>query len=92
MIEQYCKKLKYKRRIVLITDGKGSVDPDGLEGIASKIKEEGIELVILWADPTTMRRNISDFCSGVDFDDPEFGFKEEDKEPDKVCSFCQNQP
>ncbi|WEW60564.1 ATP-dependent DNA helicase yku80 [Emydomyces testavorans] len=64
MIIQYCKRLKYKRRIVLVTDGKGAMDSDGIDGIVSKIKEEGIELVVL----------------GLDFDDPEFGFKEEDKD------------
>lgn len=47
LIVKYCKKLKYKRKIVLVTNGKGAMDPDGMEGIASKINEEGIELVVL---------------------------------------------
>ncbi|QSS63425.1 Ku family DNA helicase [Histoplasma capsulatum] len=68
MIVRYCKKLKYKRKIVLVTDGMGAMDIDGIDGIVSKINEENIELVIL----------------GVDFDDPEYGFKEEDKEPLKA--------
>ncbi|PGH15087.1 ATP-dependent DNA helicase II subunit 2 [Helicocarpus griseus UAMH5409] len=68
MISRYCKKLKYKRRIVLVTDGTGSMDTDGIDGIVRKIKEENIELIIL----------------GVDFDDPEYGFKEEDKDPSKA--------
>ncbi|KLJ05752.1 ATP-dependent DNA helicase II subunit 2 [Blastomyces silverae] len=68
MIVRYCKKLKYKRKIVLVTDGTGAMDIDGIEGIVSKINEENIELVIL----------------GVDFDDPEYGFKEEDKDPLKA--------
>ncbi|PGH30208.1 ATP-dependent DNA helicase II subunit 2 [[Emmonsia] crescens] len=68
MIVRYCKKLKYKRKIVLVTDGTGAMDTDGIEGIVSKINEENIELVIL----------------GVDFDDPEYGFKEEDKDPLKA--------
>ncbi|EGE84995.2 ATP-dependent DNA helicase II subunit 2 [Blastomyces dermatitidis ATCC 18188] len=68
MIVRYCKKLKYKRKIVLVTDGTGAMDIDGIEEIVSKINEENIELVIL----------------GVDFDDPEYGFKEEDKDPLKA--------
>lgn len=47
MIVRYCKKLKYKRKIVLVTDGMGAMDIDGIDGIVSKINEENIELVIL---------------------------------------------
>lgn len=47
MIVTYCKRLKYKRKIVLVTNGKGPMDSDGIDGIVSKIKEEGIELVIM---------------------------------------------
>ncbi|EFQ97459.1 Ku80 [Nannizzia gypsea CBS 118893] len=81
IIVKYCKKLKYKRKIVLVTNGKGRMDPDGMNRIAGKINEEGIELVIL----------------GVDFDDPEFGIKEEDKDAvkaenesslQKLCDTC----
>ncbi|EER23320.1 Ku70/Ku80 beta-barrel domain containing protein [Coccidioides posadasii C735 delta SOWgp] len=68
MIVRYCKRLKYKRKIVLVTDGRSTTDSDGIDSIVSKIKEEGIELVIL----------------GVDFDDPDYGFKEEDKDPFKT--------
>lgn len=32
------------------------------------------------------RQIYADFSRGVDFDDPEYGFKEEDKDPDKVWS------
>ncbi|KAI0883641.1 ATP-dependent DNA helicase II subunit 2 [Annulohypoxylon maeteangense] len=67
MIERFTKKLKYKRKIILVTDGEGSVDPDDFDDIAGKIKDCGIELVVL----------------GVDFDDVEFGFKEEDKSTQK---------
>lgn len=47
MIVAYCRKLKYKRKIVLVTNGNGIMDEDGIDGIISKIQEEGIELVIL---------------------------------------------
>ena len=62
--------LKYDRRIIIITDGRGNLDTEDLEQIASKIKHEDapIEIVLL----------------GVDFDDPESGYKEEDKDSRKV--------
>lgn len=68
LITKYCKKLKYKRKIVLVTNGKGSIDPDQAPDIAEKLKEDEIELVVL----------------GVDFDDPDYGFKEEDKSKGKI--------
>lgn len=63
MIGELTKKLKYTRRIYLVTDGQGPIDGDDVEQISSRLNELDIELVVL----------------GVDFDDPEFGFKEEDK-------------
>ena len=47
MIEKFTKKLKYNRKIILVTDGEGSVDPDDFDEIAGKIKVCGIELVVL---------------------------------------------
>ena len=93
MIIQYCKKLKYKRRIVLVTDGNGPMDADGIDAIVSKVKEEHIEMTILYDitnHPSHLARNaILTFCSGVDFDDPEFGFKEEDKDAVKVSMLAK---
>ncbi|KAL8772949.1 MAG: hypothetical protein Q9209_001969 [Squamulea sp. 1 TL-2023] len=70
MVTVYCKKLKYKRKVVLVTDGRGTLDadPDSVKEIINKIKQDNMELVIV----------------GVDFDDAEFGFKEEDKDPRKA--------
>jgi ATP-dependent DNA helicase 2 subunit 2 len=68
MIVVQCKKLKYTRRIVLVTDAKLYMDAADLGQVTAKLKEDEIELVIL----------------GVDFDDPEYGFKEEDKDPTKA--------
>ncbi|OCK79803.1 ATP-dependent DNA helicase [Lepidopterella palustris CBS 459.81] len=63
------KPLAYKRQIVLVTDGKGPMDPaDQLGHITSKIKEDNTSLTIV----------------GVDFDDAEYGTKEEDKSPEKA--------
>ena len=61
MIERQCRKLKYTRRIVLVTDARTRMETADLGQITSKLKEDDIELVVL----------------GVDFDDAEFGFKEE---------------
>lgn len=47
MIEKFTKKLKYKRKIILVTDGEGSVDPDDFFDISVKIKASGIELIVL---------------------------------------------
>jgi ATP-dependent DNA helicase 2 subunit 2 len=62
--------LKYERRIIIVTDGRGEIDATDIDEIGAKLKTPGaeIELVIL----------------GVDFDDPESGYKEEDKDPEKV--------
>ncbi|RHZ68144.1 ATP-dependent DNA helicase 2 subunit KU80 [Aspergillus thermomutatus] len=68
MIVTYCKKLKYKRKIVLVTNGLGWMSNEDLDQITKKIKEDNIELVVL----------------GTDFDDPDYGFKEEEKDPQKA--------
>lgn len=70
MITKHCKKLKYRRKIILVTDGRGALDadPSSVAEITKKIKQDDMELIIL----------------GVDFDDPDFGFKEEDKYPLKA--------
>ncbi|KAF2865286.1 SPOC like C-terminal domain-containing protein [Massariosphaeria phaeospora] len=59
------KPLKFDRRIIVVTDGRGHMDTGDLDAIASKITDDDarIELVVL----------------GVDFDDPDYGYKEEDK-------------
>ncbi|KAI9669246.1 MAG: ATP-dependent DNA helicase II subunit 2 [Trizodia sp. TS-e1964] len=68
MISRCCKKLKYRRKIVLITGGSSPINTEGLDEICKKLKQDQIELIIL----------------GVDFDDPEFGVKEESKDPLKA--------
>ncbi|TLS29769.1 hypothetical protein PpBr36_00453 [Pyricularia pennisetigena] len=56
-------RLKYKRKIVLVTDGQGAIDGDSLGEIAERINQLNIEITII----------------GVDFNDPDYPFKEEDK-------------
>lgn len=62
--------LKYDRRIIIVTDGRGALDTEDLDQFAMKIKnpEAPIDLVLL----------------GVDFDDPDSGYKEEGKEARKA--------
>lgn len=68
MILKECKQLKYHRKIVMVTSGQGAIDEDNVGNITKKIIELGIELTVL----------------GVDFDDEDFGFKEEGKSKQKA--------
>jgi len=47
MINDFTKKLKYKRQIYLVTDAEGPIDGDEIDEIAKKINESNIELTIL---------------------------------------------
>ncbi|EGS20695.1 uncharacterized protein CTHT_0025310 [Thermochaetoides thermophila DSM 1495] len=55
MIEKFTKKLKYKRKIILVTNGHTPIDDDSTEDVALRLNQSSIELVVV----------------GVDFDDPE---------------------
>ena len=57
MIAKHCRKLKYKRKIVLVTDGRGSMDADDASQITQKIKADDIELVVMYAKHEKFRRN-----------------------------------
>ncbi|KAF2114408.1 SPOC like C-terminal domain-containing protein [Lophiotrema nucula] len=61
-------KLKYDRKIIIVTNGTGHMDTDGIDDMAAAFKEDEIELTLL----------------GVDFDDPDYGYKEEDKDLKKT--------
>ncbi|KAK4186558.1 SPOC like C-terminal domain-containing protein [Podospora australis] len=63
MIETYTKKLKYNRKIILVTNGESPIDDDNVADVAERLNQNNVQLIIV----------------GVDFDDPEYGFKEEDK-------------
>jgi ATP-dependent DNA helicase 2 subunit 2 len=69
-IIKHCKQLKWKRKIVLVTNGLGHIDtdPENAKEIIKKIISDDVEFVVL----------------GVDFDDAEYGFKEEDKPSTKA--------
>ncbi|PNY23283.1 ATP-dependent DNA helicase II subunit 2 [Tolypocladium capitatum] len=70
MIDTFTKKLKWTRKIVLITDGQGELDDDDLGDIAKKMNDSNIQLTVL----------------GVDFDDPEYGYKEDGKTSTKAAN------
>ncbi|OAA58538.1 ku family DNA-binding protein [Niveomyces insectorum RCEF 264] len=57
------KRLKFTRKIVLVTDGQGPIDGDDFDDLARQINDLGIQLVVV----------------GVNFDDADYGFKEEGK-------------
>ncbi|GAB1320615.1 ATP-dependent DNA helicase yku80 [Madurella fahalii] len=68
MIEVFTKKLKYHRRIILVTNGESPIDDESSEDVANRLNDFNIELVVV----------------GIDFDDAEYGFKEEDKSSAKA--------
>jgi hypothetical protein len=47
MIIEHCKRLKYHRRIVLVTDARGEIDGEDNPAVAKRITEEGIELTVV---------------------------------------------
>jgi ATP-dependent DNA helicase 2 subunit 2 len=47
MITEHCKKLKYHRRIVLVTDARGHMDDEDNSEVASQLAQEGIELTVV---------------------------------------------
>ena len=66
--------LKYDRRIIIVTDGRGQMDTEDLDQISLKIKDAAapIDIVLL----------------GVDFDDADSSYKEEGKDSTKVYPCC----
>lgn len=88
MISTYCKKLKYKREIVLVTNGNGAMNNEGLDQIQKKITDDNIKLTVLWVALRLSYLFLLISSRGPDFDDAEYGVKEEDKEFRKVKSIC----
>jgi ATP-dependent DNA helicase 2 subunit 2 len=48
MIAQFTKKLKFKRKIVLVTNGTGVMSNDNFEDVVEKLQELNIELVVMY--------------------------------------------
>lgn len=47
MINEFTKKLKYQRKIVLVTNGRGFMDGDDIDDISAKLNEDNISLLVL---------------------------------------------
>lgn len=47
MIQVFTKKLKYKRKIILVTNGESQIDDFQSEDVAAMLNEVGIELVVM---------------------------------------------
>jgi ATP-dependent DNA helicase 2 subunit 2 len=47
MIETFTKKLKYNRRIILVTNGESPIEDESLEDVAARINDSNIELVVM---------------------------------------------
>ena len=52
MITKYCKKLKYLRKIVLVTDALSSMDADDTSEITKKIVSDNMEIVVMYMTRT----------------------------------------
>jgi ATP-dependent DNA helicase 2 subunit 2 len=79
---------KYTRKIVLLTNGQGHIEDDGLESIAGQIKETEIQLVVMYVLENFLLLIWTNIIyRGVDFDDSDYGFKEEDKPSVKVLCY-----
>lgn len=50
-------KLKFDRRINIVTDGQGVMDTSDLDAIASKLKADEIEVTLLYVFSTQSIRN-----------------------------------
>lgn len=68
MITEFCQELKFKKNLILITVGEMLSDYTDAEAITTQINTESIKFSVL----------------GIDFDDSDYGFKEEDKSVSKT--------
>lgn len=48
MIEVFCKHLKYKKKIVIVTNGTGLMDASDLTHMIDKVNKDAIEVVVLY--------------------------------------------
>lgn len=48
LMDTFTKKLKWIRKIVLVTDGQGPMDADDIDDIASKMNDSNIDLTVLY--------------------------------------------
>jgi ATP-dependent DNA helicase 2 subunit 2 len=80
------KKKTWTRKIVLVTDGESPVELEDWEVTVKRMNDLGVSLTVVYVecyflpDPCLTHLNYR----GVDFDDEEYGFVEEDKSIVKV--------
>ncbi|CAG8443041.1 817_t:CDS:10 [Ambispora leptoticha] len=70
LITKHCKHLKYIKKIYLFTDGESEIDTRESDALVHEIRRDGIEMKIV----------------GVGFDDPDTGFKEQNKSKTKAAN------
>jgi ATP-dependent DNA helicase 2 subunit 2 len=47
MIEAFTKKLKYNRKIILVTNAESPIDDESLEDVANRLNDSNIELIVM---------------------------------------------
>ncbi|KAG0330003.1 ATP-dependent DNA helicase II subunit 2 [Podila humilis] len=50
MITKFCKRLKYEKKIYLLTDACAEINPDGVEAIQESLKDENVQLNVIGTD------------------------------------------
>ena len=80
------KKKTWTRKIVLLTDGESPMEIEDWEATTSKMNALNISLTVVFVFVFSRRPLIANVAfSGVDFDDDDFPFEEENKSEIKVC-------
>lgn len=87
MITEFCQELKFKKNLILITNGELNSDFTDAGAIVAQIKSQAITFSVLWVSRVFRSDlRVADGHSGVDFDEPSYGYKEEDKSELKVIT------
>ncbi|KAG0206088.1 ATP-dependent DNA helicase II subunit 2 [Mortierella sp. GBA30] len=50
MMTKFCRKLKYQKKIYILTDASATINTEGLEHITPTLKDDGIELSVIGTD------------------------------------------
>lgn len=82
------KKKTWTRKIIILTDGENPIEVEDWEATVKKMSALDILLTVVCVLPTRQQPLllIKFDNSGIDFDDEEVPFKEDDKSSIKVCS------
>jgi ATP-dependent DNA helicase 2 subunit 2 len=77
-------KRTWTRKMVLVTDGENPIEVEDLPETINRINDLDISLTIVYVHSRRRCRIFMLFYSGIDFDDEEYGYQEEDKSGIKV--------